>query len=101
MSFIILAAYVALAMPPSWSDPPRPPMSWSSSKPSYGSKSQLSRLPMPTVSMWESMAMIFSPSPMKPMTLPRPSTLTSSKPSFSISALMQATTSPSSQDSLG
>ena len=38
---------------------------------------------------------------MKPITLPRPSTSTWSKPSFSISALMQATTSPSSQDSLG
>ncbi len=58
-------------------------------------------LPMPTVSMWPSRAMILSPSPMKPMTLPSPSTLTSSKPSFSISALMTATTSPSSQLSLG
>ena len=45
--------------------------------------------------------MILSPSPIQPMTLPRPSTSTLSKPSFSISALMQATTSPSSQDSEG
>ena len=45
--------------------------------------------------------MILSPLPIQPMTLPRPSTSTSSKPSFSISALMQATTSFSSQLSLG
>ena len=45
--------------------------------------------------------MIFSPSPIQPMTLPRPSTSTLSKPTFSISALMQATTSFSSQLSLG
>ena len=31
---------------------------------------QFSRLPMPTVSMWESMAMILSPVPIQPMTLP-------------------------------
>ena len=57
--------------------------------------------PMPTVSMWESMAMIFSPWPIQPMTLPRPSISTLSKPSFSISALMHITTSFSSQLSLG
>ena len=45
--------------------------------------------------------MILSPSPIQPMTLPRPSISTLSKPSFSISALMQATTSFSSQLSLG
>ena len=56
---------------------------------------------MPTVSMWESMAMIFSPSPIQPMTLPRPSISTLSKFSFFISASMHLTTPSSSQLSLG
>ena len=51
--------------------------------------------------MCESMAMIFSPVPIQPMTLPKPSISTLSKPSFSISALMHMTTSFSSQLSLG
>ena len=48
---MILAPYTAETIPPIWSDVPRPPISSSDSKPSYGSNSQFLILPIPTVSI--------------------------------------------------
>ena len=90
-SFIILAPYTADTIPPNWSDTPRPPILVSSSKPSYGSKSQLSRLPIPTVSICPSKAMRVFPVPIYPRIFPIGSTSTSSNPRSFISCSIRFT----------
>ena len=101
MSFMILAAYTAETVPPSWSETPLPPILVSSSYPSYGSNVQFDLFPIPTVSMCPSKQIRVFPDPMNPITLPCGSTLTSSKPTFSISFLMVSTCFASSADSPG
>ena len=67
------------ATPPFWSAAPRPWTNPSRTSPQKGSKVQLAALPTSTVSMWPSKAITRLPLPTRPMTLPRPSTVTSSK----------------------
>jgi hypothetical protein len=85
--FKILPAVTKAAGPPFWSTEPRPCTNPSLISPPSGSKSQLSVRPISTVSICPSMARIFFPLPIRPITLPRPSILTSSNPASSICRL--------------
>ena len=100
-SFMIFAPYTADTIPPNWSDTPRPPISVSLSNPSYGSKFQLSRLPIPTVSICPSKAINVLPVPIYPRMLPIGSTSTSSNPKSFISFSMRRTCCSSSALSPG